>query len=367
MRRLISFLFLFWCATINGLYSQPVDYGLVQYVDQYSSEVLEQKLIAVHATDYPPLGGLLKAGHGGVESFNNKIEPQVLDLLNQSRATIHFSLGELVRPVGDWMSWEENKFAVVVPLKDLMPQLININCYDTFILGDFKLTSTTILVAPEGEIQSNQEGFILYEYNPSVSSLRESVDHAIQILNGWSIHMLDDEDEDILREALFEGENINTKSFFAPLLEGKPYLSVGLRFEEGEGEHYRLSNIEIGILSLVNHFFDFFGENKNVWSTEQLLNSIDFLDENFSAWENSLVSFNMGPYSLEAFRRLTNGVNIMTNIAQLEFYLNTKYSRTLKGLDKAGRNELIKRWTQLDELESYFDENIEYLMIISEN
>lgn len=364
MKKLILSLFL-CIAMVDGLFSQSFAYDLAKNVDQFTTDVLEKKLIAVHATDYPPLGGLLKAGQGGVENFEDKIEPQILELLNQSRATIHFSLGELVRPVGDWKSWEECKFAVVVPLKDLMPQLININCYDTFILGDFKLSSTSILVAPEGEIQCNPEGYIIYEYNPSVSSLRESVDRAIQLLDGWSVHMLDNDEENILREALYEGENINTKSFYAPLLEGKPYLSVGLRFDKDEGEHYRLSSIEMEIFSLINYFFEFYSENNVVWPIDQLLSNIEFLNINFSAWENSLDGFKMEPYSLEAFQRLTNNVNIMTNIAQLEVYLNDKYSRTLKGLDKASRNELIKRWTQLEELKSYFDQNVENLMIIN--
>lgn len=98
-------------------------------------EELCEKLFAVHATNKLPAEGILYAGFGGARfthEVGNHLYPNV-------RWTVHFALGELVRPVGDdWMNWENSPYAVVTPLKSLMPQLININCYDTFVLGNFK-------------------------------------------------------------------------------------------------------------------------------------------------------------------------------------------------------------------------------------
>lgn len=266
-----------------------------------------------------------------------------------------------MRPIGDWKSWEECKFAVVVRLKDLMPQLINLNCYDTFILGDFKLTPTSILITPKGEVQLNQSEYILYEYDPSATSLREAVDDAIQQLDGWSIRMLDDEEEDILRDAIHEGQNINTKSFFSPLLTAKPYLSVGLRFDEEDGEHYRMFFNEMTTINVINYFFQFFGESNVVWPPEQLLNEVNFLNKNFNIWKISLEGFEMELHGSEALQKLTKNVDIVTNIAHLEVYLNKQYSRTLRGIDQSTQQELIMRWTSLDALKHYFDENIESL------
>lgn len=92
-----------------------------------ADESLGKLLFAVHATDHFPKDGILHAGYG--------VHEEIPEWVPNVRCTLHFSLGELVRPVGtgeeQWMTWENKLFAIVVPLENLFPQLINLNCYVT--------------------------------------------------------------------------------------------------------------------------------------------------------------------------------------------------------------------------------------------
>lgn len=103
------------------------------------ADLLLDKIFAVHATRNLPYVDYLKAGLGGKEL--NAPCPEV-------RKTVHFALGELVRPVKELMDWEDCPYALVTSLRNLLPQLLNINCYDTFILGDFRLHPDIYLILP---------------------------------------------------------------------------------------------------------------------------------------------------------------------------------------------------------------------------
>ena len=153
-----------------------------------------------------------------------------------------------MRPLDDWISWEDKKFAIVTPLYRLYPQLVNLNCYDTFILGNLQLDQQTILVAPEG---TKAEGlcFPIFEYGAD-SSLREAVDQLISSHGGWSVTMSDKDLEDIYPPAIVGQDNINTPEVFQPILDALPHLSLGLRFYPYHGEAWRFAKIEVLLNSL---------------------------------------------------------------------------------------------------------------------
>lgn len=203
-----------------------------------ASESIGENLFAVHATDVLPEEGILYAGYGKPGTLPEDI-PNV-------RCTVHFSLGELVRPLGDWMTWENKKYAIVVPLKNLYPQLVNLNCYDTFILGDLELTKEMYLVAPEGTPSIGECS--IFEYN-SDTSLREAVDQLIATLGGWKVTMSDDNLDEEYAPAYVNGTNINTQEFFASFLEMIPHLSLGVRWDPLHGEAWRLANLEMLLFS----------------------------------------------------------------------------------------------------------------------
>lgn len=91
---------------------------------------------AVHATDRI-MGGKL------VPHVNGRY-PQIL--CDGISNTIHFSLNQLV-PSHRGGNWEEKNHAILIPLEELAPQVINLWSVDTFILGEFSLPSSAVVLS----------------------------------------------------------------------------------------------------------------------------------------------------------------------------------------------------------------------------
>lgn len=209
----------------------------------HANESLGKLLFAVHATDDFPSDGILHAGYGNPETLPEWV-PNV-------QHTLHFSIGELVRPVGtgeeQWMTWENKLYAIVVPLENLFPQLINLNCYDTFTLGDLYLSQEMFIVAPKG---TSAEGpYRLFEYDSS-TTLRDAVDALIASQGGLKVTMTDENLDEEYAPAMVDSININTFDFFADFLVKMPYLSLGLRWEPLHGEAWRFADVEMKVMNL---------------------------------------------------------------------------------------------------------------------
>lgn len=95
---------------------------------------LDDKLFAIHLTNYLPENGIIEANS-----------------LNRARfaATIHFSLGEPVISHGSG-NWINKKYAILVPIKYLKDQMLNIFVQDTFVVGSFQLPKEAIILIPKG-------------------------------------------------------------------------------------------------------------------------------------------------------------------------------------------------------------------------
>jgi hypothetical protein len=172
------------------------------------ADLLLDKVYAVHATRTLPEVDYLRAGWG----FGDFTTAQKA-LLPQVRKTVHFSLGELVRPVEGFMSWEDCPYALVTPLRTLLPQLINVNCYDTFIFGNLKLAPNSYLILPVGIADMAESKATIVTYDPQNKTLREAVDELIFSKGGWGIEMNSDDIEDELHEAYLNGNNVNKPDF----------------------------------------------------------------------------------------------------------------------------------------------------------
>ncbi len=142
---------------------------------------------------------------------------------------------------------------MLVPLNRLYPQLINLNCYDTFILGDFHLDEDTVLVVPEGTKVRNI-GCTVFEYGAGIP-LREAVDTVIATQGGWKVTMQEDNVEEEYSPAMVDQVNINTNAFFRPILDLLPHLSLGLRWEPRHGEAWRFSSVEMLLMGLYEVFY----------------------------------------------------------------------------------------------------------------
>lgn len=293
----------------------------------FSADILLDKIYAVHASsslpDYNYLrAGLALDGYSGLEKA----------LMPKARKTLHFALGELVRPIDGFMSWEDCPYAIITPLRVLQPQLININCYDTFILGDLKLTDQSYLVLPDNVAKTTASRATIITYDPNNQTLRETVDALILQKEGWHIEMNSDDVEDELHEAYLNGNNINSPEFFAPLKEIMPGLASGLRFDPLDGEHYRLSQIEQNLLFVAMQILsDNYRETAecSCLETSHLEKLAQELHEDFAAWASSLANFNWSNDSLEAYQNLAIEITKWSHLIQIELLLRNQHQKTL--------------------------------------
>ena len=172
--------------------------------------------------------------------------------------TIHFSLGELVRPHSG-TSWEDRPFAIITPLSSIIDQAVNIFAHDTFITGKWKLRKETIVLVPEGtdisEIKDRE--FSVVSYKSSEKKLRASIDEIIQNQKGLHFRM---EDNTVLlgSHALIDGSiNINTASFFESLLKEKQgRLSFGDHIHSQIGDAAVLgliARLSVSLIHVANH------------------------------------------------------------------------------------------------------------------
>lgn len=337
-----------------------ISMGISSYVNAVQSNLddpnqLLDRIYAVHATRILPASDYLRAGLMADDSGSTQsaLWPDV-------RKTLHFALGEVVRPVEEMINWEGCPYALVTPLRTLLPQLININCYDTFIFGDLQLGPDTYLVVPMEIATKIDSKASIIAYDPQRQSLREAVDEFIAAMDGWHIEMNSEDIEDELHEAYFEGVNINTPEFFASLKEIRPCLSVGLRFDPLEGDHYRLSQIEWPLLFFAMSLFSY-GEGENAFGnieSNALECNLQYLEENFAIWSNSLVGFQWCPESLKAYNELSMTVKNWALLMREELRIRECYGKTLSCAPKDFLAECILLIGSQEELRHFIDQNV---------
>lgn len=310
-------------------------------------ETLTSRIYAVHATRMLPSQGILTTGLG------NTLDPLFPDF----RCTLHFSLGEMVRPVEGVISWEDCPFALVTPLKTLIPQLINVNCYDTFILGDFQLQETSILVVPESyrEQLSDAAWYQCHFYNPLDTTLRLAVDQVIAEQGGWAIRMNDEDREDELNEAYFEGQNINTLSFFFPLKLAYPYLSIGTRFDSLDGEAYLFGSLEVELWQLATYFFAV-APSHTYATIKSLIFARDTIADHKYELSNYVSSLPFTATAEGPFYQKITLVDTWINIIQAELYLRQMYKKSLVGSRHDVWENIYLRRLSLEGICKYLDE-----------
>lgn len=285
-----------------------------------NAEPLLDKIYAVHATRSVPRSDTLQAGMA-IDSLS----PAQQALWPQIRSTVHFALGELVRPVEGFMDWEECPYAIVTPLRTLLPQLININCYDTFILGDLDLGPETFLLVPLEQYEKVKSKATVIPYT---STLREAVDNLIAKNGGWHIVMDSEDIEDELHPAYLDGKNINIPEFFAPLKKNRPWLSVGLRFDPLEGEHYRLSQIEQAILTFAFPLLSIYQIDLD---DAVIKNAKKEALEHMYEWSLAMKSFKWNQNSLIAYETLEKTVKNWCLLMSEELRVRKEYGLSLIG------------------------------------
>ncbi len=324
----------------------------------FSADTLLDKIYAVHATRSLPDSEYLRAGFNmdGCSPLEQALSPK-------ARKTVHFALGELVQPVEGFMNWEDCPYAVVTPLRNLAPQLLNVNCYDTFILGDFKLNSQIYLIVPNDVAESLESHATIIGYDSDFQTLREAVDALIVQEEGWHIEMNSEDIEDELHPAYLNGSNVNVPEFFAPLKDVIPSLAVGLRFEPLDGEHYRLSQIEMNLMMVAMPILSttyLETKNRDCLPTALLENFAREVNEHFQIWSSTLTNFKWGNESLEAYHSLASEIIKWACLTENELLIRKHYGKTLMS---APSDFLLKCFSlhQPEEVQNFIIQNKDLL------
>jgi len=332
-------------------------------LDAYDQKILGEKIFAVHATSIYPREGVLQAGLGDKLKGVPGYKKVPVDLYPDFRCTLHFALGEMVRPVEGAGSWEGCAFAVVTPLSEILPQTINLNCYDTFILGNYELQESATLVVPleERSRVPEKRSYQVYFYD-SGTSLREAVDQVIEQKEGFHIRMLTTDREDELVEAYLEEANVNTVEFFAPLREERPYLSVGCRFDPLEpvnGEAYRFGSLETAFYLVA---LSYLKEEEAEGLTLPLLKEIR---ENL-VYERDLVRTMVSSYPfstrvLDDFTRKDQHLQSWINIIDVDIQLRQFFGKTVMTAPEEKWEAIcLYRW-KTEELFTFLQGELEWL------
>lgn len=176
-----------------------------------SFETLTSKIWAVHSTNYFPY---------------DKIALTPLSFY--FRPTIHFALGGLVRGHHGF-SWEQKRFAVLVPLKELLPQILSLMPQDTFIAGEFDLPTSAIVLVPEEWAAVYNEKLSkaqLRTYNSRRITLRGAINEVLVENRAWQIKS-HPENTTMLPRAYVDGVNIHQVPFFHEIKKRYPELRFG--------------------------------------------------------------------------------------------------------------------------------------------
>lgn len=183
----------------------------IQEQQNRSKEELLEHIPAIHVMSELPTNDELEVGALTARK-QNKETPSF-------RITNHFSLGDMVpEHRNGWTSWEKKKYALVLPLKALYEsgRLLNISTYDTYLLGNLKLSSATILVLPQGEQPPSSATEIFY-YDPNTTTIRQAIQQVLEKHQMWQFKMTDTTSS--TAPAYWHGLNVNTPDFFRPLMD----------------------------------------------------------------------------------------------------------------------------------------------------
>ena len=216
---------------INDLIQKSLDKEKTSLIDlkpfclalRPSISELQKSLWAVHVSDYLWPDAIIKP-------FSKQLSTQ--ERSQGISLTVHFTLGEMVRPHNRIHTWKFRRIAILTPLSEIWNQLVSIYSYDTFIHGQWKISPKAILIVPENlTVPSlySEQGIKIISYNSDKISLRKLIKNQIKEHKGIYLRMV--------RNLLFPGSpaylfddkkiNINNIEFFESLFQINKDLSFG--------------------------------------------------------------------------------------------------------------------------------------------
>ncbi len=233
-------------------------------------------------------------------------------------------------------SHEASPFAILIPLGKLKPQLININTYDTFIVGDLKLPKGSIVLVPVGQrVPSLPSGVEIISYGHL--KLRDAVWNTIKEKGGWPIALTfgdpgeigslasinKGESGTVRREDILE--NINTQEFFRPLLDSAPHVSFGHHVKSEKGEAFRFGVIEDAIDLLIKTYSGGFP----ALSTVLVKFLVDIIEYNLAHLEQYQKKAKLNLIAYKTFERKKTRLLEWLEVPRKDLEVRRKYGKTL--------------------------------------
>lgn len=312
--------------------NQCVDYYQHEKAS-FTKENLGKKLYAVHITNFLPKDGFLRTVTKNRARF---------------ATTLHFSLGG---PVISHFNgnWDNRKYAILVPLKTLEPQLVNIFAQDTFIVGDFKLPKEAILLVPTGEQPPINFPGKIATYDPQTGII-ESVKEQLRVEKTM---VLESTGVIIGDTTYINGKEIDEKILF------KDYLAKDK--EVTHQMHYSsiFGILDTGMYELMKNWF-----YKKIPSKENLARlkyrRLVF-SEHLTLVKDQVYQMKIPKDSRKSFLTGVKEFEEFINILDAEIWVQQKYNKSFFALGNDLQNEILSRRQKLADLKHYLSKNITLL------
>jgi hypothetical protein len=195
-------------------------------VRTYTSEELGTMFYATHLTSEFPENYVMKAHQVIRVDEDLTFHEAVNDI---PRGGLFWALGSGIHNHSG-ACFDNHRYAVVLPFRELYGQLLNVCPSDMFSLGDFDLadTKTARLFVPKGTDLSGEKpnSVEIQEYD---GDLRAAIRLFLEKQKSAIVTLSDVQEGgfSLKDKAMWNGQNINTPDFFKALLVDKPYLSYG--------------------------------------------------------------------------------------------------------------------------------------------
>lgn len=299
----------------------------------FTKENLGKKLYAVHITNFLPKDGFLRTVTKNRARF---------------ATTLHFSLGG---PVISHFNgnWDNKKYAILVPLKTLEPQLVNIFAQDTFIVGDLKLPKEAILLVPTGEQPPVNFPGKITTYDPQ-SGIIESVKGLLQTKETIEIKSTG---AFIGDTSYINGKEIEEKFLF------KDYISKSKNVTNEMHYSSIFGVLDVGMYELMKDWF--YKKNISIESLSRLKYRRLVLTEHLAQVKKQVHEMNLPKESYISFLNAVNEFEEFINILDAEIWVQQKYNKSFFALGSDLQNEILSRRQSLTDLKQYLSKNITLL------
>lgn len=208
----------------------------------------QKTVYLIHATDFPPVDGVLKAGAILPASFSNKNARPLTEVF---RTTVHFSLGGLVKS-HDEGNWDYAEYVVMIPYESVSHRIVNLSVQDTYVVGDLQLPPGSIVLSKSRSTINRNfgPGVTVIDISKGKKPLSEKVKDVLKNINGVVIET-SSEAKQHSGNVIIEGQTYTERKIFELSHLTRSNLSFGNAAFGYKGKApilIALENISLGLV-----------------------------------------------------------------------------------------------------------------------